>query len=194
MPHHTLSSPFVIALALAGFVMPLHAQHHGNHHPEPTHRSGTAGTPLHAPGHAVFGTVQEAIRALEDDPDTDWSQVDVDALRRHLIDMHHVAMNVEVVEKKSIENGLEVHVRPMHDTARASLARVLDAHPRMLQQETGWTMDVDRDESTFVLRTTAGTPEDIAKIRALGYMGVLAYGSHHQRHHWHMVRGHHPHH
>lgn len=183
----------MIALALASLAMPLHAQHHGNHHSEPTHRSGTAGTPLHAPGHAIFGTVQEAITALEKDPDTDWSQVDVDALRRHLIDMHHVAMNVELVEKRSIENGSEIRVRPMHDAARAALKRVLDAHPHMLKQETGWSMDVDRDGEAFVLRTTAQAPADVAKIHALGYMGLLAYGDHHQRHHWHMVRGHHPH-
>lgn len=31
------------------------------------------------------------------------------------------------------------------------------------------------------------------KIRGLGYMGLLAYGTHHQRHHWHLVRGQHPH-
>lgn len=63
----------------------------------------------------------------------------------------------------------------------------------MLQQETGWTMAVERDGDTFVLQTTAETAADVTKIRALGYMGLLAYGAHHQRHHWHMVPGHHPH-
>ncbi|WP_022836815.1 hypothetical protein [Salisaeta longa] len=193
MRNKTHVSILIGLLVLAFFGAPLHAQHHGGQHPAEAQHSGGSVTPLHAPGNAIFGTVQEAIRALENDPTTDWSEVDVDALRRHLIDMHHVAMHVEIVQKRPIESGLEVHVRPTHDAARAALKRVLKAHPHMLKQETGWTMDVRRDGGVFVLRTTTDTPSDVPKIRALGYMGLLAYGGHHQRHHWHMVRGQHPH-
>jgi len=42
-------------------------------------------TVLQAPGQSVFGTVQEAIRRLEADSTTDWSQVDMAALRQHLL-------------------------------------------------------------------------------------------------------------
>jgi hypothetical protein len=55
--------------------------------------------------------VQEAIRALEADSTTDWSEVDVDRLRRHLLDMHHVAMHVDVEQKTPIENGVWTQVR-----------------------------------------------------------------------------------
>lgn len=148
---------------------------------------------LQAPGQAVFGTVQEAIRALEADSTTDWSQVDVDRLRRHLLDMHHVAVNVVVEQKTPIENGLRIRVRPTNEAARASLSRVLDAHPMMLKQETGWTVTVRKQNDAYVLRVTTDDPSETAKIRALGYMGLLAYGQHHQRHHWMLVRGTHPH-
>jgi hypothetical protein len=141
----------------------------------------------------VFGAVQEAIRRLEADSTTDWSQVDVERLRQHLIDMHHVALNVAVEQKTPIDAGVRIRIRPTTGAARASLGRVLDAHPHMLKQETGWTMTVEEQDSDYVLRVTTDAPDEIAKIRGLGYMGLLAYGSHHQRHHWHLVQGQHPH-
>lgn len=148
---------------------------------------------LQEPGQAVFGTVQEAIRALEADSTTDWSQVDVDRLRQHLFDMHHVAVNVTVEQKAPVENGVQIRVRPTKEAARASLDRVLSAHPHMLKQETGWTMQVKEQDDAYILRVTTDDPSETDKIRALGYMGLLAYGQHHQRHHWHLVGGKHPH-
>ena len=51
---------------------------------------------------------------------------------------------------------------------------------------------VSRD-GDFVLLVTDPSGEATEKIRALGYIGVLAYGAHHQRHHWMMVQGESPH-
>jgi len=36
-------------------------------------------------------------------------------------------------------------------------------------------------------------PQDKAKIKALGFFGMKASGSHHQAHHWMMASGHNPH-
>jgi hypothetical protein len=169
------------------------AQHHGGHAASDAPPAPNQETVLQAPGESVFGAVQETIRRLEADSTTDWSQVDVGRLRRHLLDMHHVAVHVTVEEKTPIETGVRLRVRPTSDAARMSLARVLDAHPHMLKQETGWTMAVEKTNDAYVLRVTTDDPSETAKIRALGYMGLLAYGQHHQRHHWHLVRGRHPH-
>ncbi|WP_179862354.1 hypothetical protein [Longibacter salinarum] len=180
----------VTGLLIAG---PVAAQHHAGMHggSEP----GSSATPtLQEPGQSVFGSIQEAIRHLEADSTTDWSQVDIDRLRRHLIDMHQVAVYVEVLEKTDIDSGLRLRVRPTTTAARASLNRVLNAHPHMLNAETGWDMSVDQQEDAFVLRTTTDDAREVEKIRALGYMGLLAYGTHHRRHHWHLVRGENPHH
>lgn len=170
---------------------PAPAQHHG--HETTASSSATPSNVLQAPGHSVFGTVQEAIRQLEADSTTDWSQVDIEALRQHLIDMQHVALHVTVQDKTPIEGGVRLRVKATTDAARASLARVLDAHPHMLHQETGWTMEVHEDDASYVLRVTTENPQERDKIRGLGYMGLLAYGQHHQRHHWHLVRGEAPH-
>ena len=186
------SSLLVLLSWCAGVLTgPVFAQHAPHHHtsdapPEPT-------TVLRAPGQPVFGAVQEAVRQLEADSTTDWSEVDVGALHRHLLDMHRVATHVRVEEKTLIDNGLRLTVRPTTEAARESLARVLEAHPHMLRQETDWTMEVENSGDEYVLRTTTDDSAEVDKIRALGYMGLLAYGTHHQRHHWHLVRGRHPH-
>ena len=39
------------------------------------------------PGQAAFGAIQEIVGILEADPKTDWSKVNLKALRQHLIDM-----------------------------------------------------------------------------------------------------------
>jgi hypothetical protein len=43
------------------------------------------------------------------------------------------------------------------------------------------------------LITISETPKNEAKIRGLGYIGLMAYGDHHQRHHWAMATGKSPH-
>jgi len=189
-----LSTVLGAALLLTGTVAPVQAQHHAHSRSPDALTSDTArSTTLQAPGQSVFGAVQEAIRRLEADSTTDWSQVNVDRLRQHLIDMHHVALNVAVENKTPIDRGVRLRVRPTTEPARASLDRVLDAHPHMLKQETGWTMAVKEQGDAYVVRVTTDDPDETAKIRALGYMGLLAYGQHHQRHHWHLVQGRHPH-
>ena len=42
------------------------------------------------PGQDAFGAIQEIVRILEADPKTDWSKVNLEALRQHLIDMKDV--------------------------------------------------------------------------------------------------------
>lgn len=146
-----------------------------------------------APSQAVFGAVQEAIRVLEADPETDWSAVDMEALRQHLIDMHHVAMNVEVVDKEPVEGGAQLTARALGSEARASLERVLETHPMMLREEAGWEVQVETDGPSHRITVTDPEGTDAEKIRALSYIGLLAYGSHHQTHHQHLVQGRHPH-
>jgi hypothetical protein len=40
---------------------------------------------------------------------------------------------------------------------------------------------------------TSGDPRQIAKIKALGFMGIMVQGAHHQVHHLMMARGQLPH-
>lgn len=164
-----------------------------SHDVEAQHAPHSSETVLAAPGEAVFGAVQEVIHELETDPATDWSEVDLSALHRHLVDMHEVAVHVDVVEQEDIARGVRIVVQPTFERAREALARVLQAHPAMLERETGWTMEVQPEDTRYVLRVTTSQNADVAKVRALGYVGLLAYGAHHQRHHWEIATGRSPH-
>ncbi len=157
-------------------------------------QEGEARAPvLTEPGNDAFGTIQEVIRKLNARRDTDWSEVDLEALRQHLLDMRDMTVNVEVVSREAITNGLEVVIRPTTPRARRALERVLAAHPRQLRRETGWTMQVEEEGERSLLTVTSSDPADAEKIRGLGYIGLMAYGSHHQRHHWMIATGGDPH-
>ena len=117
-----------------------------------------------------------------------------EALRQHLVDMQNFTLNVEVLAQKSIEHGVEFTVKPATIGAAASLERLFSAHPAILKQESGWDMTVKKNaDSSYTAQVTSATPGDAVKIRGLGYIGVVAFGKHHQAHHWQMAVGAQPH-
>ncbi len=160
--------------------------------PHDAHRSAMS-SGLTEPGQAIFGTVQEIIRRIESDTTVTWKDVDLEGIRQHLIDMHQVAMNVDVVYQHPIEGGVRIRVRPSTPRAAASLNRVLATHPTPLKHETGWDMTVQRGDGYHDVRVTTANPDEVPKIRGLGYISLLAHGGHHQQHHWMMATGQSPH-
>jgi len=150
-------------------------------------------TPLKEAGNAIFGTIQETIKMLDADPNTDWTKVDLEGLRQHLIDMENFTSGVDVLSEKKIEKGAVIVIRAKSRAAHESLLRALKAHPSMLQSETGWTMGVKQNKERFTLTIETQKPEEVARLRALGYIGVMALGNHHQVHHWMMASGSNPH-
>jgi hypothetical protein len=157
------------------------------------HKMETSGVKLTEAGNDAFGTIQEVIRKLNSDPNTDWNKVNLEALRQHLLDMNDMTLNVEVISQKSIHNGLEVITRPTTDRAALALERVFKAHPSQLKNDTGWSMKVVKNNGQYILTITSDNLKDAARIRGLGYIGLMAYGDHHQRHHWAMATGKNPH-
>ena len=145
--------------------------------------------PLTEPGNDIFGTIQEVIKKLEADPNTDWKQVNLEALRQHLLDMKAFTEEVTVISKQPITDGVEIRVRPNTERAAEALKRVFSMHPAMVKKEKGWDMDVKEDGSSWIVTCTASKPSEINKIRALGYIGLLTEGAHHQRHHWMIATG-----
>jgi len=139
-----------------------------------------------------FATMQEAIAALEDNPETNWEKVNIEALRLHLVEMQDMTINVEVTQQ-SINNGFIAVVTPTTPRAVKSLKKVLSGHPIQMKAETGWDMQVSNNNGVFTLTVTTKKLKDVAKIRGLGYIGVMAYGNHHQPHHWAMASGDNPH-
>ena len=156
-------------------------------------KSSMGATPLKEAGNAIFGTIQETIKALDADPNTNWEKVDMDGLRQHLIDMENFTSGVDVLSQKNIEKGAEIVIRAKSEAAHHSLDRALKAHPSMMASETGWTMGVKQNKEQFTLTIETQKPAEVARLRALGYIGVMALGDHHQVHHWMMASGSNPH-
>jgi hypothetical protein len=159
--------------ATAGGAMMMHGS---------THR---AGMPTE-PGQAAFGTVQEIVGMLQADPATNWSKVDIDALRQHLIDMDEVTMRADA-QKEPIENGLRIAVTGSGRTLEA-IQRMLPAHAQDINGLYGWTVQAKTLPNGEELTVTASNTNDVQKIRGLGFMGIMVLGTH-QMHHLAMAKG-----
>jgi hypothetical protein len=105
-----------------------------------------------------------------------------------------MTFDVDVLRKENVDSGVAVEIQATSSAAAESLKRVFSAHPMHLKMETGWTMEVDDQGSGhFRLVVTTPNPDEVAKLRGLGYIGLMAYGTHHRPHHWMIVRGLNPH-
>lgn len=182
---------FMLAWGTAQSETPTPAPTPAESHHMQAHEAAAAS--LETPGNAVFGTIQEVLRKLEADPSTDWKKVNLEPLRQHLLDMHHMAEHVDVVAQKFIDKGIELTVRATLPSAIPALDRVFNAHPKILKAETGWDMTASKDKDKYKLRITCDDPSQVDKLRALGYIGIMAEGNHHAAHHWALARGQIPH-
>jgi hypothetical protein len=185
-----------LSIAVMAIVMPMASadMHHANmNHAEMMGRSTTpTQVVLTESGTDPFATLQEVIAALESNTNTSWEKVNIEALRLHLVEMQDMTINVDV-KQRHIDNGFQAVVLPTTSRAVKSLTRVLSGHPAQMKAETGWDMQVQINNSVFTLTVTTDNAKDVAKIRGLGYIGVMAYGNHHQPHHWAMASGDNPH-
>lgn len=139
------------------------------------------------PGQDAFGALQEIVRILEADPHTDWSKVNLDALREHLIDMNEVTLHADA-DVQRIEGGIKIAVTGMGRTLTA-IQRLLADQARHLDGTHGWHVTTQPRPDGLVLIVTADDPKQAIIIRGLGFAGVLASGDYHQMHHLAMAKG-----
>ncbi|MGM0584105.1 MAG: hypothetical protein ACQEUZ_05590 [Pseudomonadota bacterium] len=191
-----------LALALtAGLAAALtgaQAQHADQRHGD-GHGAGSAGGAAHAPaaasprepGEAAFAAIAEVVARLRAEPETDWSRVDVAALRRHLIDMSNVTLRARV-EAQDLPGGARFRVWSPEPDVADSIRRMTLAHARTMDGAGGWRMEAEPREDGAVLEVR-GEAADAAQIRALGFVGGLTVGMHHQAHHLAIATGRRPH-
>jgi hypothetical protein len=169
------------------------SMNHGNmSHESMNHGDLSSKTTLKEAGTDPFAVIQEVISALESNPNTNWEKVNLEALRLHLVEMQDITINVNVAEK-NVESGFEAIIMPISRRALRAVGNVLQNHKSMLESETGWHMEVIKTEDVFNITVTTTDVNEINKIRGLGYIGVMAYGNHHQPHHWALASGENPH-
>jgi hypothetical protein len=148
-------------------------------------QSGAVKSPT-MPGQDAFGTIQEIVQILESDPKTDWSKVKLEALRQHLIDMNEVTLHAAAVQR-DLDNGIEITVTGKGRTADA-IKRMLPAHANELR-EIGWNAKSEELPNGVKLTIMVSETQPLTKLKALGFMGIMVQGSHHQPHHLMMALG-----
>jgi hypothetical protein len=148
-------------------------------------QSGALGAPT-MPGQDAFGTIQEVVQILQADPATDWSKVNIASLRQHLIDMDEVTLRAKAAERL-LDNGIEIAVTGEGRTLEA-IKRMVPAHVSELR-EIGWNAKSEEVPNGVKLTVTASESQPLAKLKALGFMGIMVQGAHHQPHHLMMAKG-----
>jgi hypothetical protein len=148
-------------------------------------QSGALGAPT-MPGQDAFGTIQEVVQILQADPTTDWSKVNIAALRQHLVDMDEVTLRAKAAERV-LDNGIEIAVTGEGRTLEA-IKRMVPAHVSELR-EIGWSAKSEDLSNGVKLTVTASESQPLAKLKALGFMGIMVQGAHHQPHHLMMAKG-----
>jgi hypothetical protein len=148
-------------------------------------QSAATGTPT-MPGQDAFGTIQEIVQILQSDAKTDWSKVNIDALRQHLIDMNEVTLHAAAAQRM-IDNGIEITVTGEGRTLEA-IKRMVPAHVNELH-EIGWNAKSEDLPNGVKLTVLASEAQPLTKLKALGFMGIMVQGRHHQPHHLMMAMG-----
>ena len=131
----------LVAVALS---LPLPALAQGDAMEAMHHRmmTGTRSTGIPAePGQSAFAAIQEIVGLLEADPSTDWSKVDIEALRRHLIDMDNVTLHAQVVAEP-VAGGMRFIVTGPAGVSD-SIRRMVVAHAATMDGTSGWTMTAE---------------------------------------------------
>jgi hypothetical protein len=159
--------------------------HHATQHGQAAgHQSVSAPT---MPGQDAFGAIQEIVRILEADPETDWTKVDLEGLRQHLVDMNEVTLRAEAAARP-IEGGIAIAVTGEGRT-RAAIQRMIPAHAQELDRMGALSATTAPLPDGVLLAVTSSNPDDVRRIRGLGFIGLLVSGAHHQPHHLALAGG-----
>ncbi len=142
-------------------------------------------------GQAAFAAIQEIVAMLEADPQTDWSKVNIEALREHLVDMHDVTLRAHATSEE-IAGGIRYSATGEGSVVE-SIRRMVFAHAKVMNGVGGWTYQASEIPNGAALIVKVTDPGDIAEVKALGFIGILAKGSHHQAHHLMIATGRDPH-
>lgn len=134
-------------------------------------------------GQAAFAAIQEIVAALLADPHTNWERVNIAALRQHLIDMDNVTLRAQVASE-AVPGGARFIVTSGDPAVQASIRAMTVAHAATMDGVEGWSLKAEKTADGAILTATG----DEIRIRALGFIGLMTVGMHHQEHHMALAR------
>jgi len=145
-------------------------------------------------GQAAFAAISEIVKLLDADSTTDWSKVNLEALRQHFIDMDLVTMKSRVRQSPTA-GGVVVDVTG-DAPVTAAIRRMLGNHAPMLDAMEQYHAAASEIPGGMRLTVTARNATDahaVARVRGLGFIGLMTEGEHHAPHHLMIARGMNPH-
>ena len=142
-------------------------------------------------GQSAFAAIQEIVVLLEADPKTDWTKVNIEGLRQHLIDMSNVTLEA-TVKVNRIGTGIAFEVTGV-GAVIASIQRMVAGHVKTMDGVDGWKFASVETKRGATLTVTPPDRNSMIELQALGFIGVMTRGMHHQEHHWMIASGMHPH-
>ncbi len=138
-------------------------------------------------GQSGFAAIAEIVKMLSDNPDTDWSKVNINALRDHLLDMDRLVTGAKVGEQ-AVDGGMRFNVTGAADVLSA-IQNMVPAHAMELAKMPEYSATTESIDNGVALTVTGTSEQTSAKIKGLGFFGLMATGSHHQPHHYGMATG-----
>ena len=118
---------------------------------------------------------------------TDWSKVNISALREHLIDMDEVTMRAQRDRAATRQRTRDYRHRAR--VARSARSSAWCRRTLMSSLRSGWDATTEDLPNGVKLIVTASDPRQVVKLKALGFMGIMVQGAHHQTHHLMMAKG-----
>ena len=152
-----------------------------------THHSSVAPSGSQELGQSAFAALTEVVALLESDPATDWSKVNIDRLRQHLLDMDEVVLR-SVAKLRATEDSISIDVRGTGRTSDA-IRRMVPAHAEMMNGYREWRSSTRLIDDGVIWTLTTPSATERERIRALGFYGLLTLGSHHAPHHLAIAKG-----
>jgi hypothetical protein len=160
---------------------------HDQHSMDPMMHNAKAGGMPKETGDAGFAAIAEIVSLLSNDPNTDWTKVDINGLREHLVMMNQLVLGA-IVEEQEIPNGRRFNVRGSEIVLKA-IQQMVPAHSVELNKMDEFTVVATPIEGGYTMDVLGNDMKTNAKIKGLGFFGLMATGSHHQMHHLMMASG-----
>ena len=187
MRHPSIHLTGFVLAATAIAIVPARAQSGMDHSKHGAAASATTAAPG---GQDAYAAIAAIVAMLEADSTTDWSKVNIEALRQHLLVMNDVTLGARAVQTP-VTGGARMDVTGEGRVAE-SIRAMLHAHAPELERMglyRATVEDIPRGARLTVTATDGRDAKTVAKIRALGFMGLLTLGAHHAEHHIALARG-----
>ncbi len=152
-----------------------------------SHAQTSTDSPIET-GQSAFAAIAEIVALLENDPHTDWSTINIDVLRNHLVDMNQLTLSASVTTQELDGQTIQFNVTGDGRTLLA-IQSMIPAHTQMVSSLNEWNIEVNSESDGVTIAITPGSVKEYIKLKALGFFGFMTIGAHHQLHHLQMAKG-----